>query len=128
MEDGVLVAELLAALAHALLAGRQGAEVLDGLGHGVAEEAHDDAAGRDAVDLDVEVDLVRDRLEVRRRRGEEREARDEGDGGGGELEHPGAERDRAKSGGCARGGCDTWSPDFGEAGRAQLDAVQDAVP
>ena len=49
--------ERLAALAHALLAGAERAEVLDRLGHDVAVEAHDDAARGRAADGDVEEDL-----------------------------------------------------------------------
>jgi len=57
VELGALVVERLAALAHALLARAQRAEVLDGLGHDVAVEAHDDAAGRGASYRNVEEDL-----------------------------------------------------------------------
>ena len=42
--------ERLAALAHALLARAERAEVLDGLGHDVAVQAHDDAARGRAAD------------------------------------------------------------------------------
>ncbi len=59
MEDAALVVEGLAALADALLAGAQRAEVFNGLGHGLAVEVHDNAAGVDAVNVNVKVDLVR---------------------------------------------------------------------
>ena len=45
---------------NALLARRERAEVLDRLWHGLAVEAHRDAAGRLTADLDVEEDLVGD--------------------------------------------------------------------
>ena len=57
MELGALVVERLAALAHALLARAERAEVLDGLGHDVAVEAHHHSSGRGAADGDVEEDL-----------------------------------------------------------------------
>ena len=57
VELGALVVEGLAALAHALLARAERAEVLDRLGHDVAVEAHDDAARGRAADGDVEEDL-----------------------------------------------------------------------
>lgn len=49
--------ERLALLAHALLAGAEGAEVLDGARSGLAEQAHGDATGRLAIDLDIEEHL-----------------------------------------------------------------------
>ena len=57
VELGALVVERLAALAHALLARAERAEVLDRLGHDVAVQAHDDAARGRAADGDVEEDL-----------------------------------------------------------------------
>ena len=62
MELGALVVERLAALAHALLASAERAEVLDGLGHDVAVQAHDDAARGRAADGDVEEDLRASRV------------------------------------------------------------------
>mmetsp|Transcript_9809 Transcript_9809/g.24474 ORF Transcript_9809/g.24474 Transcript_9809/m.24474 type:complete len:262 (+) Transcript_9809:106-891(+) len=61
VEGGVLVVEGLAGLAHALLASAERAEVLDGFGDVVAEEADHDPAEALAVGLDVEEDLVGDR-------------------------------------------------------------------
>ena len=49
--------ERLAGFTDALLARAQGSKVLHRLGHDVAVEAHDDAAGRRAADGDVEEDL-----------------------------------------------------------------------
>ena len=57
VELGALVVERLSALAHALLARAERAEVLDSLGHDVAVQAHDDAARGRAADRDVEEDL-----------------------------------------------------------------------
>lgn len=58
VEGRALVGQRFAAgRADALLAGAQGAEVLDGLRDGLAIEAHDDAAGGLAADVDVEEDL-----------------------------------------------------------------------
>ena len=57
VEDAVLVVEGLARLADALLAGAQRAEVLHGLGHGGAVEAHGDPPRGLAADGDVEEDL-----------------------------------------------------------------------
>ena len=62
MELGALVVERLTALAHALLARAERAEVLDGLGHDVAVQAHDDAAGRRAAYRNVEEDLRASRV------------------------------------------------------------------
>lgn len=56
VEDGALVVEGLAAAAHALLAGAEGAEVLGGLGAGVLEELEGDALGGLLADGDVEED------------------------------------------------------------------------
>lgn len=44
-------------VAEALLASAESSEVLGGLGHDIAAKLHDDAAGRDAADGDVEEDL-----------------------------------------------------------------------
>lgn len=60
VERGALVVQGHAALGAALLARAQGPEVLDGLGHLVAVEADDDAAGLLAVHRYVEEHLVRD--------------------------------------------------------------------
>jgi hypothetical protein len=58
VEARALVRERLAPRgADALLARAQGAEVLDRLRDGLAVEAHDDAAGGLAADVDVEEDL-----------------------------------------------------------------------
>ena len=57
MELGALVVEGLAGFTDTLLARAERAEVLHRLGHDVAVEAHDDAAGRRAADGDVEEDL-----------------------------------------------------------------------
>lgn len=55
-------------LAHALLAGAEGAEVLRGLGDGLSVEAERDAARLLAADLDVEEDLCKVReQEIRSR-------------------------------------------------------------
>ena len=58
VEARALVRQLLARLANALLAGAQGAEVLDRLRDGLAVEAHHNATGGLAVNLNVEEDLV----------------------------------------------------------------------
>ena len=52
--------EVGAGVAKALVAGREGAEVLCGLGHGLAVEAKDDAAERLVAVGNVKVDLVGD--------------------------------------------------------------------
>lgn len=54
VELGALVAEGLARLAHALLAGAESAEVLSGLGDDVGEELKDDAASSNTADGDIE--------------------------------------------------------------------------
>jgi len=59
VESGSLVVQRLALLADTLLAGAQGAEVFNGLGHDVSVEAHDDAAELLAISFDVKEDLVR---------------------------------------------------------------------
>lgn len=60
VEDAVLVVQVLALLTHALLARAERAKVLDRLGHGLAVEAHDDAALGHASDGHIEVHLVGD--------------------------------------------------------------------
>ena len=57
VELGALVVERLAALAHALLARAERAEVLHRLRHDVAVQAHHHPAGGRAADGDVEEDL-----------------------------------------------------------------------
>ena len=60
VEARPLVRERLAPRgADALLPGAQRAEVLDGLGHGLAVESHDDAPRGLAADVDIEEDLVK---------------------------------------------------------------------
>ena len=56
VELGALVAQRLAGLAHALLAGAQRAEVLGRLGHDVRPQGHLDPAGGGAADGHVKVD------------------------------------------------------------------------
>ena len=59
MEARALVGERLAARsADALLARAESAEVLDSFGDGLPVEAHDDAPGGLAADVDVEEDLL----------------------------------------------------------------------
>mmetsp|Transcript_7321 Transcript_7321/g.20636 ORF Transcript_7321/g.20636 Transcript_7321/m.20636 type:complete len:223 (+) Transcript_7321:17-685(+) len=60
VESAALVVKRLAGLAHALLASAQGAEVVNGLGDDVAVEPKLDAAGRLAIDLNIEVGLLGD--------------------------------------------------------------------
>ena len=55
VEDAALVVEGLAALAQALLAGAEGAEVLGRLGHDVVVQLEDNTAGRLATDRDIEL-------------------------------------------------------------------------
>mmetsp|Transcript_7958 Transcript_7958/g.9232 ORF Transcript_7958/g.9232 Transcript_7958/m.9232 type:complete len:221 (-) Transcript_7958:115-777(-) len=62
VEDGVLVVKRLALIAHALLAGAQGAEVLYRLGNSVAVKTHSNPAFWLVVNQDVEVDRARDGL------------------------------------------------------------------
>ena len=57
VEDGPFVVEGFAACAHAFFARAQRAEVLHGLGHGGAVEAHGDPPRGLAADGDVEEDL-----------------------------------------------------------------------
>lgn len=58
VELGALVVQGLAGLADSLLAGAEGAEVLDRLGDGLAEEAEFDTADFLAINADVEEDGV----------------------------------------------------------------------
>ena len=60
VELGALVVERLAGFTDTLLARAERAEVLDGLGHHLAEELHRDAAGSLAADLNVEKHAVGD--------------------------------------------------------------------
>ena len=57
VELGALVVERLAGFTDTLLARAEGPEVLDGLGHDVAVQAHHHSSGRGAADGDVEEDL-----------------------------------------------------------------------
>ena len=62
VELGALVVERLAGFTDTLLARAERAEVLDGLGHDVAVEAHHHSSGRGAADGDVEEDLRASRM------------------------------------------------------------------
>jgi len=53
VEGAALVAQRLAALADALLASAEAAEVLGSLGHNIREKREDNAAGRNTTDRDI---------------------------------------------------------------------------
>lgn len=57
MERGALVVQRLAPLAVALLAGTESTEIFHSLGHYIAIKAHNDAARRLAIDLNIEKHL-----------------------------------------------------------------------
>lgn len=65
MEFASLEVERFAGLANALLARAEGAEVLCGLGDGLSEESHHNAASGFAANLNVEEDFARNLLEIR---------------------------------------------------------------